>query len=131
MKMKTKTKTKKNGFTLIELLLVITILLILAAVIIPRFAREKTELEPKIDITTVSVNQPELGIESARFYLVKGPWVKEHWDYNQPVQFKDIKDDKILDQVALVNMKDFFEGLNPRTGYPADIVFDLNSPDQD
>ena len=122
---------RKNGFKLvdvlfvIEVLFVITILSILAAVIVPRFRRERAKSEPKMDLTTRSVGQP--GIELAKFYLVKG----KYWGYDdQYVQFKDAKDDRILDQVALVRIKDFFV-FNPDTGYPGDDVFDPNSSNWD
>jgi len=65
-------KTKKNGFSLIELLVVITIISILAAIFIPCFMRKRSEMGIETNITTISVGQPDLGIEPAKFYLVKG-----------------------------------------------------------
>ena len=123
-------KTKKNGFSLIELLVVITIISILAAIFIPCFMRKRSEMEIETNITTISVGQLDLGIEPAKFYLVKGEWIKNHWGYDQYIQFKDIKDDKVLDQVAYGNLKIFSE-FNSDTGYSSDIVLDSNSADWD
>jgi hypothetical protein len=114
-------KKKKKKVTLIGWVVIIVI--IHSVFLVTRTKEEKVELEPKMDVTTRSVGQP--GIEPAKFYLVKG----KYWGYDdQYVQFKDAKDDRILDQVALVRIKGFFV-FNPDTGYPADKVFDSNFPD--
>ena len=83
--------------------------------------------EAKMDITTILVNQPELGIEKARFYLVKN-WL----DYGL-VQFKDAGDDGIMDRVFYSDSEIAFnpDAFDPNTGFPGDnvSVSDPNSAD--
>ena len=83
--------------------------------------------EAKMDITTILVNQPELGIEKARFYLVKN-WL----DYGL-VQFKDAGDDGIMDRVFYSDSEIPFnpDAFDPNTGFPGDnvSVSDPNSSD--
>jgi len=125
-------KEKKKKFGLKELLSGLIFFLVIFAA--ASLTKKETKLEPepepepnpKMDVTTRSIDQP--GIEPAKFYLVKSKWIEDNWGYDQYLQFKDAKDDGILDQVALVALKDFFE-FSPETGYPADKVFDSSSPD--
>lgn len=125
-------KTKKNRFSLIGLLVVTMIISILAAIFIPCFMdlmRKKPETEIEIDVTTISVGQPELEIESARFYLVR------NWLGYGLIQFKDTWDDRKLDKVFYSNSEIPFDlGIfNPVSGFPGKdiITSDNNSSDWD
>jgi hypothetical protein len=83
--------------------------------------------QAKMDINTIFVNQPELGIEKARFYLIK------NWLGYGLVQFKDVNDDKKLDKVFYSNSEIAFnpDAFNPDTGFPGKdvLVSDPNSSD--
>ncbi len=116
-------KEEKNSFTLTDLLLVIIIILALVIIFIPTIKKEMV-------ITTMSVGQPEPEVESAKFYVVTGKWVKNHWGYGY-VQFKDIGPDEALDQVFCGDKISPFIEFDPETGYSGEFIFDPNSPDWD
>ncbi|KPJ54822.1 hypothetical protein AMJ47_03155 [Parcubacteria bacterium DG_72] len=107
------------------------ILAILVIGIVFQLITGKTEKVETFNVDTISVGQPELGIERARFYLVKN-----QWGYSF-VQFKDTGLDKKLDRVFCLDnvfLNDLGfpfspERFNPSTGFPSDKVFDPNSPD--
>jgi hypothetical protein len=106
---------------------VISFILIIAALvvlIIPMFTKERTRMgEPEFNVDTISVGDPNLGIEPARFYLVQN-----QWGYGI-VQFKDTGLDKKLDKVFCNSSGFPFspDRFNPNTGFPSDKVFDPNS----
>lgn len=83
----------------------------------------KEAFEFEFNVDTISVNQPELDIEPARFYLVE-----DQWGYSL-IQFKDADLDKSLDKVFCDNSgrSVSLESFNPDTGFPSDKVFEPNS----
>lgn len=116
-------KEEKNSFALTELFFVIIIILALVVIFIPIFKKEMI-------ITTMSVGQPEPEVESAKFYVATGKWVKNHWGYGY-VQFKDIGPDGVLDQVFCGDKISSFTEFDPETGYSGEFIFDPNSPGWD
>jgi|GEM_PF-2722382 len=83
----------------------------------------RTKEKPEFNVDTISVGQPELGIEPARFYLVEN-----QWGYGL-VQFKDIGLDKKLDKVFCRQLRLAFnpDDFDPRTGFLSSRIFDPNS----
>lgn len=118
----------EDDFRLSRPVLVLVLIVLLLISVFSGFCIQSlTKKQAKINVDTIFVNQPELGIEKARFYLVK------NWLGYGLVQFKDTNDDKKLDKVFYSQSEIPFspDAFNPDMGFPGKdvLVSDPNSPD--
>lgn len=100
--MKTRTfRTRRRGFTLLELLLVLVILLVLAGLVVPKFANrgeQARETAAKTDIETISTALDTFEIDNGRYptseegldALMQAPASLDNW--NGPYLRREPKD---------------------------------------
>jgi len=115
---------KLGAFSFALVVLCVLGIVVFSGLVCLRISAEK---QARPDVDTIFVNQPELGIEKARFYLVR------NWLGCGLVQFKDVNDDKKLDKVFHSQSEIPFspDAFNPNTGFPGKdvLVSDPNSSD--